>query len=219
MKYQLSHLSMLLLLSIVLVSCTANRTAAPDTGLQVIPIHSKSVATTGDYYYDADNLKELQKLSDYIVQGTLLDDARQKLYYSDPDIIKTASFGITVSSYKITKSLKGNLKAGETIKIAERYFTQEIDGEMIQYLLDYGPSEPNRDYIFFLNKEENKNEFLKGYYSPTIREKGRYPVLNKPLSVEITSQDINDFTLVGVSEEKYLSLFEEVRVLLNVNSF
>lgn len=218
MKYKMLGSFTVLFFLTSLVSCNTATTVFTDTSLQEIPVSSRCVVKRLCYIYDASNLKELSNLSDYIVVGTLLDDAKQKLYYPDPNLNDTAIYGVTVSSFKISKVFKGNVKEGETIKIAETYYSQEMNGESVQYLLDYGPSEPNRDYFFFLNEETDKtNEFFYGYFSPSMREKARYPFLNRPLSAEITLQDIEGFTLVGVSEGKYLSLLEEVRAFLGVN--
>lgn len=219
MKHKMLGFVTVFFLLISLISCNTDATVFSDSKLQTIPASSRNIVKRGCYYSDVSNLKELSNFSDYIVVGTLQDDAKQKLYYTNSKIKDQALYGITVSTFNISKVFKGNLKEGNTIKIAETYFTQENDGDMIQYLIDYGPSEPNREYVFFLRKEDDKNEFLKGYFSPSIREKGRYPVLNKPLSAEITTQDIKGFTLVGVSEDRYLSLYEEVRAFLNLNSF
>lgn len=217
MKHKTIGLISIFIFLISLMSCNTDATVLLDSSLQAIPANSKSVFKRLCYINDASNFKELSKEADYIVLGTLQDDAKQKLYYADSKSKDQALYGVTVSTFNISEVFKGNLKEGNTIKIAETYFTQENNGDMIQYLMDYGPSEPNREYVFFLNKEDDKNEFLEGYFSPSIREKGRYPVLNKPLFEEVTSQDIQDLTLVSVTENEYLSLLKEVRAFLNVH--
>ncbi len=200
-----------------LVACSAasgnsKMDSVVPSSLEKIPltINSKVSIVSGDTLYNPKTLKEVEGLAEYIVKGRLLNDAKQKLYRngSAPVI-----FGVTVSSFEISKVFKGDLKEGDKIPIAERYYTLEENGETTRYELDYAPSEPDKEYIFFLIKEKDKrNDFLYGFFTPSVKETGRYPVITPKDSdfsrVGLMSAD--ELNLVKTEPDTYQEIYEQV---------
>lgn len=169
----------------------------------------KVVVEKGDALYDPQSLEEVEDLAEYIVRGKLLDDAKQKLEQYKSEFV---GFGVTVSSFEISHVYKGNLKEGDKIPIAERYFTLEKDGITTRHELGYAPSVPNQEYIFFLIKAPDKNEFLRGFYSPMVKETGRYQVIDTNDSVysRLNLMSANELNLVQEKPETYKKIYQQV---------
>jgi hypothetical protein len=204
-------------ISITFVACSAtNVVSQTDTvvpsSLEKIPSSTGNIrvaVVSGDTLYNPKTLEEVEKLSGYIVKGRLKNDAKQKLYTPDA---KTVIFGVTVSSFEITKVYKGNLKEGDKIPIAERYYTLEENGGTTRYELDYAPSISGKEYIFFLNKAPDKNEFMRGFYSPVIKETGRYPVITQKDSnfSKRGLMSANELNLVKTEPSTYQKIYNQV---------
>ena len=201
-------------LAALLTACSGTNTTVPPSSLSLEEIPSpaggvKVVEVEGEMWYDPQTVEELKDLSDYIVKGTLLDDARQKLYSTAPGVV---TFGVTVSSFEVSKVYKGDLKAGDVIPIAERYYTVEEDGETVRYELGYAPSVPNEEYIFFLIQDDADHEFLAGLYTPVVKETGRYPVINKKARKlsEIEAMTAEDLNIIFTKLSTYKNLYKEV---------
>lgn len=195
----------------IFTACSRTTTVVPSS-LHEIPVTTKNIEVAmvkGDSKYNPQTLQEVEDLGDYIVKGRLLDDAKQKLYCPEPG---TVTFGVTVSSFEITDVYKGNLKEGDKIPIAERYYTLEEKGEMTRYELGYAPSTPNKEYIFFLSKEDDFNEFLRGFYTPSVKETGRYPVINTKDSnaPNISSMTAEELNLVATEPTTYQKIYQQV---------
>ena len=201
-------------LAVLLTACSGTNTTVSPSSLSLEEIPSpagdvKVAEVSGDMLYNPQTVEELDDLSDCIVRGTLLDDARQKLYSTTPGVV---TFGVTVSSFEVSKVYKGDLKAGDVIPIAERYYTVEEDGEAVRYEHGYAPSTPNKEYIFFLIKDPEDHEFLGGFYSPMVKETGRYPVIDKKgrkLS-EIETMTAEDLNIIYTKLSTYKNLYKEV---------
>ena len=184
--------------------------SAVPSGLEKIPPDVDQVSVVdGDSLYDPQTLADVEGLAEYIVKGKLMGDAKQKLYTPDS---KAVTFGITVSSFRISHVFKGNLKEGDKISIAERYYTAEENGKKIRYELGYGPSVPNEEYIFFLIKDDDSNEFLRGYYTPSYKETGRYPVIDPDKKSTFSAQTLMDseLNLVLTDPDVYRGIYQEV---------
>lgn len=196
------------LLAFSAISCTAQQDqTVSNQYLEEIPSGSQIISKiVPDLLYDPHTLLELEELSEYVVQGTLLENAKQIVYR--PDSV-TPSDGVTISSFEISKVFKGSLKEGQTISLMENYWTkEEEDGGVVQIQIGYGPSEPNKEYLLFLRKEKESNKLLAGYYHPAGLERGRYPILDTDLG-EVDFTQLG-FELVGMEEEQYASLYKEV---------
>lgn len=167
------------------------------------------VVEKGDSLYNPQSLEEVEDLAEYIVRGKLLDDAKQKLERYGSEFV---GFGVTVSSFEISHVYKGSLKEGDKIQIAERYYTLEKNGVTTRYELGYAPSVPNQEYIFFLIKAPDKNKFLRGFYSPMVKETGRYPVIGTKDSgyPRLNLMTASELNLVQENPETYKKIYQQV---------
>ena len=146
-----------------------------------------------DLLFDAGSLEELEDLSKQIVQGKFRDDAKEDL---QGDGNKTF-YGVTVSSFEITKVYKGDFEVGDVIKVAEQYYVEEQDGQ--QTLVHYGnymPSDVGREYLMFFDNPPENSERWKDTYTPLCLDRGRYPVIDaKTRSVadvdNMTNEELN----------------------------
>ena len=171
-------------LLVVLAACAAGslpgfrvrRKAVKPEGMEKIPSHIDQVAASvGDYLYFPQTLGEEEDSADFIIRGTLLDDAEQKLQ-KDGRSPYGDCLGYTLSTFQVSRVYKGNLVPGDRILLGESYYTTEEDGKVTLHEVEYAPSAPNREYIFFLKKEKDSPEFPHGFYTPVYKELGRYPV-------------------------------------------
>lgn len=179
------------------------------SGLEEIPEMTADAeirVIDGDMLYAPTTLKEEDELSDYIVKGRLTDGAKQILERYEPG---TVNFGVTVSSFKISWVYKGNLNKGDIIPIAERYYTVEEKGKIVRYELGYAPSLPDKEYIFFLSKAKDDNAFLRGTYTPSVKETARYPVVD-PSHFDVDSMTAKELNLVVRDVEDYRAIYKEV---------
>lgn len=169
----------------------------------------KSAQIEADVIFSPQTLKEVEEYSTYIVQGILLDDASQKLRYYD----NLPVFGITVSSFKITKVYKGNLKTGDMIQLGEKYYSVGDGGdEIIYHFGNYMPSEVGKEYLFFLADHSTSGDWWKDIYSPISWEKGRYPVLSENLMDRdsIDSMTNEELNLGKDDATDYKNIYKEV---------
>lgn len=204
-------------LTMTLTACSVTSSAINSastvvpSSLENIPSskNTKVVVEKGDSYYDPQSLEEVENLSEFIIKGHLLDDAKQKLYSPESGVVV---YGVTVSSLEISKVYKGKLNAGETIPIAEKYYTLDENGETTRYELGYAPSNPGTEYIFFLNKAIDSNEFMRGFYSPMVKETGRYPVPRTKDSgySRLNLMSEKELNLVQENPETYKRIYQQV---------
>ncbi|MGX8699796.1 hypothetical protein [Caproiciproducens sp.] len=164
--------------------------------------------------YNAKTVEELEELSPNIVQGTLLDDAEQKILRNKEGDITLS--GINISSLKITKVYKGDLKIGDIIKLGERYYITDENGkEKVVYDGNYLPSTVGKEYLFFLGNKQINKDYWSGTYAPKLLEKGRYPVRTRNGSNFLSVQSIESMTnkelnLGNDDSTEYKALYEQV---------
>lgn len=146
-----------------------------------------------DTLFDAGSLEELEDHAKYIVQGKFYDDAREDIQ-KDGEVI---TFGATVSSFEITKVYKGDFEVGEVIKVGEKYYIDESDGQKtLVHFGNYLPSEVGKEYLMFFNDPPANSERWKDTYTPLCLDRGRYPVIDaKTRSVadvdNMTNEELN----------------------------
>ena len=200
-----------IIIAIVTTACSGMQSVSPSS-LKRVPEatdYVKVAVVQGDAAHNPKSLGEVEKLSPYIVKGHLRDDAKQKL---DAPIQGMITYGITVSTLEISQVYKGNLKVGDTIPLAEKYYTLEENGETTRYEMGYAPSVPGQEYVFFMVKAPDESEILRGTYSPMVKETGRYPVINtKDSGVSaIRSMSPEDLNLVNTDLSVYQKIYQEV---------
>lgn len=164
-----------ILISLIISLLTANQTFASEL--------NKRIRLEEDNVWEATSLSELEKNSELIAEGYLLNDGKLNLQKASDGRIK---FGVTISTLCITKVYKGNVKENDTVSIGETYYTEKNKDESydLYYYSNYLPSkvgEKNK-YIFFLNSTPKDGQFG-GAYFPVDRENGRYPVLTEQRKV------------------------------------
>ena len=217
MRNRMTALFCIACLIMALTSCSERSSVTNPTNtvvpssLENIPSskNTKVVVEKGDSYYDPQSLEEVEDLTKYIVRGRILDDAKQKLErYGSKYVV----FGVTVSSFEISHVYKGDLKEGDKIPIAERYYTLEENDVTTRFDLDYAPSVPNHEYIFFLIKDSDNNPFLRGFYSPVVKEMGRYPVIGTKDSgySRLNLMTASELNLVQENPETYKKIYQQV---------
>ena len=183
-----------------------------ERGLEPIPQSDDPLIyrAEGDYLYLNESLEEIESRTDYIVRGILKDDAMQKLERHGDAV----TWGVTVSSFEITEVYRGDLEVGDVIPIAERYYTEEENGQVYRHELGYAPSKPEEEYIFFLIYEDGEeSQFLKGLYTPVGKEAGRFPVPKlQTQSIENDTENgvYEDFYLVRTKPEVYEGIYKDV---------
>ncbi|OCM99993.1 hypothetical protein A7X67_11555 [Clostridium sp. W14A] len=120
---------------------------------------------------------------------------------------------VTVSSLQITKVLKGGLRAGQAIPLGEEYHREEKDGKgKIYYNLDYLPSTAGREYLFFLNEDNDASSTFYGLYSPYSGAWGRYRVRS---AEELKTRSVDSMIKWELefgrdSADDYKSIYKEV---------
>ena len=158
-------------------------------------------------------LAELEKHSEIIVQGQLVNDAQQKSAMLSKSSIP--QFQYTVSSLKISKVWKGSFRAEESLKLCEPYYIKETQGaKQLVITSNYMPSEIGKEYLFFLNDMQLGDETV---YAPTIYENGRYPltleqaghpeIIHSPGVEALSNQELN---LADRDASVYRSIYKEV---------
>ncbi|WP_101696557.1 hypothetical protein [Clostridium minihomine] len=206
---------------ISLIGCSSNNISKEASATNLIQktsyqYHDMKKESQGEFLLSVDpkNLKELESNCEYIVQGRLSDDSKQvPVKNSLGDI----AFEYTISSLEISKVWKGDFKEGGTIKLCESYYiTEKNNKQVLRYASNYMPSDLDKDYIFFLDSMDLENDTV---YTPTIYEKGRYPLpssisTNKQRSFKsifnIDSISNEDLNLADHDSTIYKSIYEEV---------
>lgn len=199
-----------LFIAFALSACAAKPVSAVPSSLEEIPpVDDKTQVAVidGDRAFDPQSLEEEEKYADYVVKGVLLNDAKQKVKRFDD---KLAIWGVTVSTLKITWVYRGGLTIGDRIPVAENYYTVVENGNTIRREFAYAPSVPEKEYVFFLGKENGKNSFLDGFYVPVMGEKGRYPVEDIGFLPEIDFLSKKDLNLTVTDPDVYKSIYKQV---------
>lgn len=171
----------------------------------------KSAEIEADTLYNPQTVEELEKLSPNIFEGILSDDGGQTVDTMDLEGQEVPFYGRTVSSLKVTKVYKGNLKKGDSIKFAECYYTLNTGkGKTIYHLGNYMPSKPDKKYLFFLSEKKDNND-IHDVYNTTVLEKSRYPVPSKTFDrMSIQTQTNEELSLGPKDPEDYKALYEKV---------
>ena len=164
-----------------------------------------------DYYAASyNNYSELAEDSDLVVAGTFVDDTKQ----TDLELIDVDK-GIYVSfnKLKVTKVLKGDVKAGDVLTIADSYAV--YDGGLYSETL-LTPMIKGDSWIYFLKSYENITndlycDFLKEGYITVGTEEGRYPVpFNENKEFPYVENENGVVTPGGAFNQK---IYDEIKAL------
>ena len=144
---------------------------------------------------DIFSLDELEGLAEYVVKGRILDNGEN---------IHTKYSQYTKTGFEISDVYKGDLEAGDIIYIGEDYFKESIEGvETSFYYNGYTKSVPEKEYIFFLVKKPNFDEYGLAYSSLS-----RYSLdSNAQLKPSIDTHSCNSEVF---SEDNYTNIKQDV---------
>ena len=138
-----------------------------------------------------------------IVRGRMGNDARI--------VFQTDDFqgGHNVVSFEIYEVIKGDLSAGQTIRIVEPYI---IKDDILLTYANYLPSTPYHEYFFFLGAQlpNHLPEGFAGSFITIHGERSRFPV---PDAARASIQAFNaDELALGAyaDTEVYMSIWQEV---------
>lgn len=146
-----------------------------------------------DKLIQVDSEQVLSNNSDYIVKGRILPNKQN---------IATDFSGYTQTNLIVDDVFKGEgLTQGEIIQIKEPYYTRVLDSgvEKTTYYDGYTPSEEGEEYIFFLNRLGNSNDYVLTFTS-----------FSRYTANDIVVTGIFEENSVGYSEEIYKKLREAV---------
>lgn len=220
-KYFLCVLPFLFLL----ISCAADPGTTPSVEPETV-MASSSVYRPVEYSQQQTDtigtvpqaLQDVEERGDCIVQGVLQDDAKPNIQYMDVILPsgekqKVPTFGITVSTLKITKVYKGDLKAGDVVPLGERYFRLDYsDKTVVCHDGNYLPSETGKEYLFFLVDRMDETAWWGQDYLPVSTELGRYPVIaqNQMTAQSVDSMTNEELNLGKDDAANYKNIYKEV---------
>lgn len=205
-------------LTLIMVLPFLNGCAQKETA-RVIQVKSPNVI----YIYNPDNVDAWEDEVNCVVRGVLWDNAEEFLRDTltasgDTDGLINSGGGWTVSTLEITGVIKGDVLPGDTLRLAEPYFTMEAEGEtdifIDRYYPDrYAPAEPGKEYIFFLEEMNEPYEVLSDAYLPAFKIYNRFPVVSPQSSVsrkDLLMQNLSETEkdILG-SDETWLDFYQQ----------
>lgn len=155
-------------------------------------------------------LEELERYSNYIVEGVLQNDAETCVSVDSQLEGALPYAGATKSSLLLTRVLKGGeeLQAGDSIPIYEPFYVYDVQKEpCLFYMSCYLPSEAGKTYLFFLSKN------ALGGYAPSGMENSRFPLpdAQTPDTADVDAMTREDLSLAEDADlEEYKALYQEV---------
>lgn len=97
------------------------------------------------------SLDELESYAPYVVKGRILDEGQN---------MNVGGNYYTRTGFEVNKVYKGDLESGQTIYLEEPYYQEVIAGEnYTRYYDGYTKSIVGDEYIFFLNKNSDTEEY------------------------------------------------------------
>ena len=157
-----------------------------------------------------DTLAKLQDYTDFAVRGILQSDQKSEYDFAPAYLrMDHPLSGSTISGLQVTEVLWSkeelSVQTGSRISIFEPYYAYEYhETPTLFYYSNYLPSEPGKEYIFFLNQRD-------GDYIVTWMESARFPLPDTQSAASIDALTAEDLYLAeGVDLESYKSLYKEV---------
>ena len=159
-----------------------------------------------------DTLAKLQDYTDFAVRGILQADQKSEYDFAPAYLgMDHPISGSTISGLQVTEVLwskeESSVQTGSRISIFEPYYAYEYhETPTLFYYSNYLPSEPGKEYIFFLNQRN-------GDYIVTWMESARFPLpdaqARSAASIDaLTAEDL--YLAEGVDLESYKALYREV---------
>ena len=159
-----------------------------------------------------DTLAKLQDYTDFAVRGILQSDQKSEYDFAPAYLgMDHPISGSTISGLQVTEVLWSkeelSVQTGSRISIFEPYYAYEYhETPTLFYYSNYLPSEPGKEYIFFLNQRD-------GDYIVTWMESARFPLpdaqARSAASIDaLTAEDL--YLAEGVDLESYKALYREV---------
>lgn len=154
---------------------------------------------------ELENIDQLENEVDCVVQGVLRDDPEEVLRttpFVSPDgtpLSEVTTGGWTISTLDVTKVFKGDVKVGDAIRLDEPYHTQ--DHAQTSMVIDpffpniYVPAEKGKEYLFFLNYQDESRKKFAGTYAVSSRLCNHFPIVspNERLSADgFYAQNMSD---------------------------
>lgn len=152
--------------------------------------------------YDLDSLEES---SDVIVEGTFVGNSDQELIYlSDEQVNNDTLMNIiSYNNIEISKVIKGDVKVGDTLTIAQEYAV--IENRFLTYS-ELTPMQEGDTWLFFLFNNDNS-----GIYYCSGDSDGRYPIRNCVYSkVAFTeNEDLGVYDKENFNEKIYAEILDK----------
>ena len=166
------------------------------------------------YVFFETTLEGLEYRSENVVRGRIAGDFKIISQYTNPFHRTEPSYSCTSVSLEILEVIKGDLRAGDTIRIIEPYV---IEKGVLFTTGNYLPSRPGQEYFFFLDGlfdryfdgdvTEEYIEFA-GHYFVLHDERGRYLVPDSGTRTQDFTRA--ELSLGEDSIDLYMRLYEEV---------
>ena len=152
------------------------------------------------------NLDELEYWATHIVRGRVGDDSRMALQFNQNEPTWVVH-GHNLVSLEILDVIMGDIGTDDYITIIEPFYI--VDGTLYT-IVNYLPSIPQHEYIFFLHIQDNPESSLPyGAFWILDGYRSRFPVVNN--SNQWQRNSAIDLALgQHGNEESYMNLWQEV---------
>ncbi|WP_195984850.1 hypothetical protein [Clostridium sp. D33t1_170424_F3] len=203
---------------VTLLSCIVLNGCAQKTPVKIVQPNNDVIDL-----HTPSNLDEFEAEVDCIVKGILSDDSEEVLRESSIDLgngktAKVVTGGWTITSLQITEVFKGDLKAGNTIRLDEPYWIENRDEGPVVFIDEfypnpYVPAEKGKEYLFFLmHQDESRGEFA-DTYAVNSRIYNHLPVISsntRSTGENLLTQNLSETEkdVLG-SDETYLDFYRQ----------
>lgn len=184
------HLSLMLLL-LLLITCTA---CGQRQTVQRM---------AADRITQAESVSQLQEVSDLIVVFTPERQENVRSYFSDGNV----SGGYTRTTGTVLQVLKG--EPPEQLVITEEcYLVDNVLWTQGGYL----PMQEGESYLLFLTAYDRDSVYA-GMYFPTELEKGKYPLMDEPLTASDSADAWEVYVIEGDDLHDYQDWYQQITAL------
>ena len=157
-----------------------------------------------------ESIADLEEMTPNIVRARMGDDA-EIVFQINELRPERPSAGHNIVSIEILEVIKGDLQAGETIRIVEPYYIN--DGTLISFC-SYLPSIPGREYFLFLSYPITRERGFEGIPEEYLDAFWVIHGANGRFYIPNAGADLNHFTAedlsMGAITDLHLRLWQEV---------